>query len=244
MSRDLEQYVKDYDDLPFEAIQESFRKLEIVKVLESLPKGKIIEIGCGRSSIFQTYTTYISATVVEPIPEMVQQNEHLASDDLELFLGTSNEYVSKSPKLHDICILSSLLHEVTDQNELIQDCLSCLEIGGKLIVNVPNSHSIHRLLGVEKGLLENPFSISSTQSKMQQGNEPFSHDTLNKLFEKSNFKVLQIWSAIPKLLSHSQLQDLLDDEVLDMNFFDKMYSLSSALEPFGSELFMIAEKIK
>ena len=55
-------------------------------------------------------------------------------------------------------------------------------------VNVPNAHSLHRLLAVEIGLIEDPFELSSTQKQMQQ-HSTFGLDSLAELLCQQGFEV-------------------------------------------------------
>lgn len=245
ISRDLDKYLNDYEDLPYESIQESFRREIIVKLIKEINPTNLIEVGCGRTSVFSELPNTIGSTIVEPISELLSLNKLKLAANRNLFFynGTLSDYALLAPTEHDACLISSLLHEVNDQKGLLKDCRNVLGSSGKLIINVPNSNSIHRILGVEKGILINKFSLSDTQKKMQQKNEPFSISSLTNLVETNGFSVDFVWSAIPKLLSHIQLHELLSEQIVTLSFLEQLNKLSQHLDPFGSEIFMVASPI-
>ena len=61
--RDLIKYAREYDSLAFEDIQETFRRVEILKSLETFSWRSIIEVGCGNISILTKLKEFEKAAI-------------------------------------------------------------------------------------------------------------------------------------------------------------------------------------
>jgi len=244
--RDLGTYYSSYIDLPYEEIQEQFRRKVIIEIIDGLSPISIIEVGCGRNSILKFVNPISQCLIIEPIMEMVELNRNflIESSNTRVFNGLLCDYVQTSAELYDICVLSSLLHEVLDQEQMLRDCKSVLKENGRLVLNVPNAYSLHRILAVQNGILDNVFELTKTQISMQQDNPPFSIETLSKSLELAGFEIEIVKTAIPKFLSHGQLSELLQDGSINMEFLEVLNGLGATLEPFGSEIFLVARSRK
>ena len=244
--RDLIKYAREYDSLAFEDIQETFRRVEILKSLETFSWSSIIEIGCGNISILTKLKEFEKAAIIEPISDFLQKNLSVLNFDARVdgFEGTLQQYAALSNKKWDVCILSSLLHEVEDQSEMLRNCSNILKPNGTLIVDVPNAMSIHRILAANKGLINDVFEISDTQKLMQQTKPPFSTDSLGDLLKENGFTVSKMRTIFPKLLDHKSLSNALNAGRISMEFLSQINELDRELEPFGSEILVLANKAK
>ena len=244
-ARDLERYAIDYSALQFEEIQEDHRRAELVATIKEFADTHMVEVGCGRRSVITEIINFKSATIVEPIKELLDGNLKILgrNSKTEGFNGLLNEFVSQSSKRFGLCVLSSLLHEVNNQVEMLDNCWKLLDVNGVLIVNVPNAFSIHRILGVHMGKLDSVFSLTETQLRMQQINEPFSPETLRILLEDNGFEIEKIFTVIPKLLDHESLSQIMDAGLIDREFLQNLNKLGGKLDGFGSEIIAIARKI-
>ena len=243
--RDLDRYAQDYSAHKFEEIQEGHRRAELVAAFRGYTNMHIVEVGCGRRSVITEINGYRSATIIEPIMELLDRNLKTLGHDakVEGFNGLLNEFVTQSRKTFGLCILSSLLHEVNNQIEMLENCWKVLDGNGVLIVNVPNAFSIHRILGVHMGKLDNVFSLTETQLRMQQFKKPFSMATLSILLEDNGFEIDKIYTVIPKLLDHESLSQIMELGLIDREFLGDLNKLSGKLNGFGSEIMAIARKI-
>ena len=124
MSKDLDKYLRDYLDLPFERIFECYRHEKVLELIHSanLSKDiKFLEIGPGLNPIFNIIKEF----------------------------GVNSSY--KLPS-YDLIILSSVLHEIPEYQKALIQCFNLLSSGSKIIIVVPNNRSLHRLIGQESGL--------------------------------------------------------------------------------------------
>ena len=73
-SRNMDSYVRDYESLPYESIQEEFRKVELVKVLDEFLWQSLVEVGCGNNSITTYLKDFKRAVIIEPVKELLEKN--------------------------------------------------------------------------------------------------------------------------------------------------------------------------
>jgi hypothetical protein len=111
---------------------------------------------------------------------------------------------------------------------------------GVLVVVVPNAWSIHRFVGIKKGIISDLDDYSQTQIRMQQYQKVFNPDTLKELVEKSGFEVLTSVTFFPKVLSHDQMASRYEDGEIGDDFLEQMDQLSEILNPVGSEILLTA----
>jgi SAM-dependent methyltransferase len=244
VKRDLDKYHKDYNDLPFEPYQEIFRRRNLIRSLSGIDAELILEIGCGRESLFSEYEPPQRAIVVEPISELLRQAKSgVSNPKVEFFGGLLSDFASSEKReMVDVAIASSILHEMKNPQLFLSDCMSVLRPGGLLIVIVTNINSIHRILGVAAGLQKNINSPTSTEKLMQQLKGAYSSETLSDELRIAGFKVESCNSIFPKILPHALMQKALDESLINFEFLEKMDSLMPLLSDFGSELLIRARK--
>ena len=104
-------------------------------------------------------------------------------------------------------------------------------------VNVPNARSLHRLLALEMGLIEDVHQLSYNQLCLQQP-RTFDIDSLSALCTKNGFEVTEQGSYFIKPYTHRQMAQLQDIGLLDERMLDGLYSLARHLPDMGSEIFV------
>jgi len=239
--RDLARYLQDYNELPFERLAEKYRRRKVVETIQKFSPARVVEVGCGSWSIFHDLPQDIIGTIIEPIPELLTLNftKFGSRADIGCFLGTLEEFVSRSSEKFDMCVLSSLLHEVDDPSRLLHDCQKILDLGGSILIDVPNALSIHRYVGQSKGIIPTIDAITSTQHRMQQARNAYSPSTLCDQLEEVGLTVVHIETFFPKPLDNSSMQDLYENGVITDDFLERLYSLSARLDPVGSEILAV-----
>lgn len=245
MIRNLESYTEAYDQLPFEPMQEKLRKSVLMSVLKESQSGRLLEVGCGRESFLWSYENFESATIVEPTKEFANRNRSLVlrKQQVRIVELTVEEFAKEATERFDVCIASSLLHEVQSPSAVLEACHRLLVPNGILVVNVPNAHSLHRIIGVALGLQKSVFEISSTQEMMQQLGPVFSTESLAALLHDCGFEVTTLFTDILKLLKHEQLDQLLKKNAITETTILELNKFSRSLPEFGSEIFAVARSL-
>ncbi|MCP1651227.1 class I SAM-dependent methyltransferase [Pseudomonas nitroreducens] len=240
--RDIESYSREYHALPFEATQLAFRRRLVLEQVSQQAPSTLLEIGCGLRPLFQDLPAALEVTVVEPSAEFAAHARELAGarqgvEVVQGFLEDVPEPLREGG--FDFIVLSSLLHEVADPQALLQAVRRHCHADTLVHVNVPNAYSLHRLLAVEMGLIEDPFERSATQQRMQQ-HSTFDLASLGALVASAGFEVQDSGSYFIKPFTHAQMQTLCDSGFLTPAHLEGLYGLARRLPGCGSEIFVNA----
>jgi len=243
--RDLEKYLETYESLPFEVIQEHFRRKSLIEFLARSTFRIATEIGCGRSSLYEHWLPSERAQTFEPIPTLLNDTkEKMFGNSIWSGFESRVEDAFNLEGLHpsDVTIVSSLLHEVEDPQKLLSSIKEITSPGGMIIVIVTNKYSLHRILGVHLGLLSSLDEKTKTEFHLQQSHGAYSREELVDEIESADLEVIEVKTIFPKLFSHRQMSDLLERTVISFEFLETMSALAPELSEFGSELFVVARR--
>ena len=247
MSKDIQTYEQDYNDLPFEADQAYLRRLETLKLLDSYKPARMLEVGCGMKPIFTDFKSFSHMTVVEPAKGFASHARSLAEQhDLAGKVAVKQAFLEGAGLEggeFDTILLISLLHEVADPEVFLKKAVSLGQSGARYMLNVPNQMSFHRQLAVKLGLIKEESEISAQQVKLQQ-NRIFNRQNLTELSESVGLRVLDSYTGIFKPFTHEQMQKLMDQEILTREQVHAFCSMMSLVDhEAGSEIMLVAEKI-
>jgi len=240
--RDFDRYSADYAALPFEDVQVRYRRRHLLDMLKRFNSTNMLEVGCGMEPLFLHFDGFQSMHVIEPAEDFHAAAFAAAGGraNVKVILGTLEAVApSLMPGSFDCVLMSSLLHEVPNPQELLHAARALCAGDGTLHVAVPNANSLHRLLAVEMGLAPDVHDLSDTQRLMQQSTT-FDRQSLHALLDAAGFEVLESGSFFVKPFTHAQMAALLEHRVLNDAILDGLYALSSRLPNFGSELYAIA----
>lgn len=243
--RDITDYTKSYQSVPFEKIQVQYRRRKVIELLEQYKHDSILEVGCGMEPLFQFYHDYQCMTIVEPSDMFYENAKRLADAcDQEIYIVNGNvedKTEGLQSRHYDYIIISSLLHELEDPCKVLKE-IRKLCTGNEVIhVNVPNAYSLHRILAYEAGLIPDIYAKSQQQKKMQQ-NSTFDLQSIADVAEQAGFDVIAEGTYFPKVFTHGQMQTLMDMHILNEQILDGFYQMEKYLPLFGSELFVQLQK--
>jgi len=238
--RDLENYLNEYKKLPFERLQEKYRRRAVFSFLnQKLDYNKsYLEVGCGLKPLFIDFNKNIKFDIVEPILEFAVKAEEQSKfkyTDVKVY----NKYLEKfeTKKKYDFIICSCLLHEVPNPKLFLEKLKSLMHKSSVLHINVPNANSLHRRLGEKMNILKNSNSKTKTQKIMQQNNPTFTIETLNE-FVKKYFNVFESGGYFLKPFSHFQMQKMIDHEIINEKVLDALYVEGQFCPEIASEIYI------
>lgn len=114
----------------------------------------------------------------------------------------------------DTIILEHILEHVEKPVELLTIVKEWLSTEGVMIIGVPNGHSLHRLIGVEMGLLDEPCQLN--ERDLSQGHRRvYTIKTLEEDIIASGFTILDNGGVYLKPLSNGQIDKYWNDELID-----------------------------
>lgn len=243
-TRDMEDYAEQYQKLPFESIQNSYRRKVVLREVERYSPKRLLEIGCGMLPLFTDLSDDVEGTVVEPTARFVENARRLAGDrsNIEVVQSFVEDWQPTATEW-DVIVLSCVLHEVPDPVAMLHAIKRLCGPNTVLHVNVPNALSLHRLLAVAMGLIATPTSPSLTQRTMQQRDTPYDAKTLETELVQSGFSVIDRGSLFIKPFTHGQMQSLVDQKFMTVEMLDGLHKLVSWMPEFGSEIWLNAKKL-
>ena len=245
MSRDLEEYQRSYLLQPYEKYQVSFRKRKIKELLSKYAHNNLLEVGCGLESIFHSIYSYDHLTIIEPAEIFYTKalsEAKLVKNNNIAIINSELEKADFKNTTFNFIIISSLLHEIENQNNFLKKLHQISSNNTVLHLNVPNAKSFHRLLAVQMGLIKSEFEMSAANKEFQQ-QQVFDLETLINLVESHGFKIIESGSYCFKPFTHQQMQNMLDAKLLTNEMLDGLYNMTKYLPNFGSEVFVNFKKI-
>lgn len=97
-----------------------------------------------------------------------------------------------------------VLEHVDDPELIVRRYSEFLQPGGVLYVAVPNARSLHRLIGHEAGLLDDPYALSEYDLKLGH-KRYFDSDSLVQLLRDADLRIARTEGIFLKPLTQSQL---------------------------------------
>ena len=237
---DYESLVYDGEN-DFEVYQALYRKR---RVLESLKKvrdgGVIVEAGCGLESMFRYYDGFRKFICVEPAERFYRLalEQKKDRDDIVVINDFFENAISQMPKSVDCIICSSLLHEVENPYDFLMHIREVADSNTVVHINVPNAKSMHRLLAMCSGLINDTHDMSDNNRMLQQ-NTVFDLALLHEVIERTgNVEILEQGSYFVKPFTHAQMKQCMDDGIMDRRILDGLYRLVEYMPELGSEIFI------
>lgn len=242
MNRDLIDYQENYFKQPYEKYQVGFRKRKLIEILNRYNHNNLLEVGCGLESIFLDFDSYEKLTIIEPgemfynktkedIKTIENQNVLIVKtlfQDSEIFF--QNE-------IFDFILISCLLHEIPDHKIFFNTLKKISSTNTIIHINVPNANSFHRLLAFEMGIINSVFEMSKSNIQFQQL-QVFDIDSLVDICENNGFQIVESGSYSFKPFTHSQMQEMIDNNLMTEKMLEGMYRMDKYLPNFGSEIYV------
>lgn len=238
--RDLADYERAYAENDFEVVQARMRKRMLLELLEAKAPRRVLEVGCGSDTLANHWRGFDRFVVVEPATGFARQarSDLAGIDGADVIQDTLEEAADQlSGQGFDLIVVSSVLHEVNDADALMQAVASLCGAKTLVHINVPNAHSLHRLLGVEMGAITDVMAPSDMQVRFQQ-NRIFAPDLLRNFAEGHGFQVVEAGSYFVKPFTHSQMADLRRSGFLTEAMIEGLWGLARRLPANGSEIFV------
>ncbi len=243
--RDLKQYELDYQNLRFEGTQTKYRKRKLLEFLKRDVPHNVLEIGCGLAPLFLEYTEFEEYDIVEPTRLFHERAAELSKGDdrIKVHFGRLEDtYHGLAGRKFDSIVLSSLLHEVEDPQSFLGATGALCGEHTIVHIVVPNAYSLHRLIGVKMGLMQDAHESSSTQQKMQQV-RCFDLASLTELLKSSGFEVEESGTFFLKPFTHEQMATLQEIGLLTDQMLEALYAMDEYTPSLGSEIYVNARKV-
>ena len=246
-TRDFGAYEQLFAEHPFERTLERIRATEVIAHLVQQGCGagsSILEIGVGRSCVASAFPK-ARATAIDPVAAALTQWSlacQRVGVDANAFALTLDDFCQQDMpgELFDFIVLSSVLHEMPDRLVALRHVARLLKPAGKCIVVVPNATSLHRMLGVALGLLDDLQSQTPTEAKMGQF-PAYTEAALTAHMEMAGLRLVTVHTFFLKPLSSEQMALAEEAGVLDQEMLDSLERLTRLMPSWGAEILAVGE---
>jgi 2-polyprenyl-3-methyl-5-hydroxy-6-metoxy-1,4-benzoquinol methylase len=243
--RDLDRYQSDYvASYGFERHMVRYRRRQVLSCIMEFPHRRILEVGCGLDSLVQYMDGWETFDIVEPAGTFAERARALtgtagAFTVHEATLEQAAPTLSGRP--FDFIVVSSLIHEVAAPLDLLRAARSLCQGDTVVHVNVPNARSLHNRIAVAMGLIPDVFARSALADRMQRTNT-YDGDRLAAVAREAGFTVESSGSYFLKPFTHSQLQQMLDQKIIDERVLDALYEVNTEFDDLGAEIYVNLRK--
>jgi hypothetical protein len=134
-------------------------------------------------------------------------------------------------------VISSLIHELPNADELIGKAKSLCHAKSILHVNVPNSESFHIKLAGAMGLISKSDELSERAIKYQRS-RTFNLNQLKVTLEVAGFEVLESGDYFIKPFTHAQMAATMQAGIINEAVINGLANLSSQLSGWGAEIYV------
>ncbi|MBN2611603.1 MAG: class I SAM-dependent methyltransferase [Bacteroidales bacterium] len=241
--RNLTDYTENYYNQPFEYIQVAYRKKKVIELIQKHRHEQVLEVGCGLDPFFNYFDDFQRLTILEPSKDFYDNALNLIAEraNLKSRVVAINAFLEDSINQladhnYEYVIISCLLHEIEDTSFFLNQLRRVLNPNTIVHIDVPNAFSFHRVLAFEMGLIDSVFEMSSTNIQFQQ-QRVFDLDSLKKLIEEHNFRIIDAGSYFVKPFTHKQMSVLIDNEIINPRVLDGLYNMIKYMPDLGSEIF-------
>ena len=243
-------YKKDIDSGGFEKKLINYRRRHLIRLFANLDSKNIVEIGCGTQPIFCWYNNFKKITIIERSKEfcdiaisLLDDQDNEKSNNISI-INNSFEECRNLDEYTDFIVLSSILHEVDNPKLFMNHLKSLLKGGEHIYVNVPNAHSLHRLIALEAGIIKEQKEISS-RGTFFKTMRVFSVDDLKDLAISSGFTVVDFGTLGLKPFTHEQMDKIINDSYSDSELLtEALFNSDNIVPGMGSEIWMLLKANK
>jgi SAM-dependent methyltransferase len=237
-------YAAQYEDQSFETTLVAIRRRHVLRWLSHYGARRVLEVGCGLEPLFPHYAEFDTWRIVEPIADFAgRARDHAARDQrIEVRQGRFEQQADRLVgEDFDFVVVSGLLHEVADPSQLLEAVRSVCAQKTIVHFNVPNMSSLHRLLALEMGLIEDVFEPSELDRAFERHGR-FDSQRLGELLIRSGFRIVDSGTYFVKPFSNDQMDVVLRSGAFPPSLIDGLDRVTKYMPDHGCELYANARK--
>lgn len=192
------------------------------------PRG--LELGPAEGEMTQYLVNdFESLTIVDGSRELLAQIPE--RDNLSKVWSLFEDY--QPERRVDTIIMEHILEHVDEPVALLSRAKYWLEPGGKLLLGVPNGHSIHRLAAVKMGLLSHPCELNQRDHSLGH-RRVYTPESFRLDIENAGAQVEKMGGVFFKPLSNGQIEKHWTEEMIQ-GFFE----LGLDFPEFAAEIYAV-----
>lgn len=130
-------------------------------------------------------------------------------------------------------VMEHILEHIDQPVELLNRAKEWLAPEGRILLGVPNGHSIHRLAATKMGLLKHPCELN--QRDLAQGHRRvYTSETFKCDINEAGLEILTLGGVFFKPLSNKQIQDNWTNEMIE-----GFYELGKDFPEFAADIYAV-----
>jgi trans-aconitate methyltransferase len=197
----LERIATTYDsttDFDFHLIRYNYREMR-----PYLRGPAILELGCASGVMTRLLSEdFPCLHVVDGSAQYLKEVAATVSPSVVFHHALFEEF--KCPRPFNDLVMARALEHLDDPVGLLRTMRNWVEPGGRIHAVVPNAQSLHRLIGVQMGLLPTPSAFSERDQKYGH-RRVYDIDLLRMHLNQAGWRVEQIRGVFLKPLSNAQM---------------------------------------
>ena len=191
---------------------------------------RCLELGSGSGEMTKfLINDFEQLTVVEGAANLLAQIPNYAN--LVKVNALFEEYQPGHP--FESIVLEHVLEHVDNPIDLLNRVKDWVVPDGRVFLGVPNGNSIHRLVAVKMGLLDNPCQLNARDYAVGH-RRIYTPDTFRADIEKSGLTILEMGGVYFKPLSNAQIQENWTKEMVQ-----GFYELGKEFPAHAAEIYAV-----
>ena len=227
----LERIATTYDsttDFDYHLIRYNYREMK-----PYLRGPAVLELGCASGVMTRLLTPdFPTLHVVDGSAQYLKEVAATVPETVTFHHSLFEDF--KTPRKFNDLVMARALEHLDDPVGVLRVMRGWAESGGRVHVVVPNAQSLHRLIGVQMGMLEAPNAFSE-RDRMYGHRRVYDIDLLRTHLTQAGWRVLQIRGVFLKTLSNAQMLSFKPE------LLDAFYEVGKELPRHCAELYAVAE---
>lgn len=215
------------DENSFERYLERERTKQVVESISKLYPCSILDIGPGLRPYF-FYLNWNKYTIIEPNKEFINYYPKSITA-----INSTLENFDLGEKF-DAIIISSVLHLIEDCDVFLEKLKPLCHKNTLIHINVPNTYSLHRLIGFEMDLIQDLYDKSLKDIEFNHKTN-FSELSLITLLAYHNFKIETYKTYMVKPFANEQMS-----MIITPGLAKGLQNLTKYLPKYGCEIMVEA----
>ena len=198
-------------------------------------RGIALDIGAGEGQIMEyLITRFGKVFALEPSDHYYLELEKKHAQDVKVTLEHQMFERYQTDLQFDAIFIMGVLEHVIDPISFLKKAKSHLSPWGKIFLSVPNSNSLHRMLGREMGLLTQMDELGEHDIKVGY-KRYYCFDAIASDVEEAGLEVQHICGMFLKPFANTQMEGLSKDQC------DALYNVSNLFTNNCAEIFLVAK---
>ena len=204
-----EEIAPKYFSEKLKGVDEKYNKAALKKILPMCHGLNILELGCGEGlwteALLQVFDRVV---VVDASKSLIRNLQHKFGNKVICYHSLFEEFEAEDK--FDTILAAHIFEHIQDPVTLLKRIATWLNIGGHLIILVPNAGSLHRRVGKQMGILKDTTRLSDSD-RFAGHRRVYTLETLTGDIIKSGLKVIRTGGLTLKPLSNAQMERWPDD---------------------------------